>query len=1057
VPAAAAHTAPVTASAGGERRHLTVLFCDLVGSTEIAARLDPEEWRELVAAYHRAAAEAVTRYGGHVAKYLGDGVMAFFGYPEAHDNDAERAARAGLEMLDAITKLGDQAGRPKLAARVGIDSGAVVVGAGVGKEADVFGEAPNIAARVQAAAEPGTVLITDAVQRLVPGLFVVEGRGAQVLKGIERPLQLYQLLQPSGVRGRLEAAAAVRGLTPFVGREDELRSLMTRWERSREGEGQVALIIGEGGIGKSRLLQRFHELIPDTPHAWLEAAAAPFFQNTPFHAITELLRQLLGQARAPADAGQRFQAISPAASATAGHGEVQVETHEGLAQLESALVLVGLKPAEAIPLVAPLLNLPLSAKYPPPPISPEQQRRRLLAMLVEWVLGAARVQPLTIVLEDLHWADASTLEVLQLLVEQGPTASLLLLCTARPEFHPQWPLRAHHTQINLNRLSARNVREMIGQVSARNALAAETVDTMIERTGGVPLFVEELTRAVLESGSTQLAGRGIPVTLHDSLMARLDRLGPAKEVIQIGAVIGGEFSYELLHAVHPVGAEDLQSALRSATDAELVYVRGIAPEATYQFKHALVRDAAYEALLKSRRKELHGRVARTIDEQFPVLKEAHPEVVARHWSEAGETAQAIAEWTRAGKAAESHHAFNEAQQSYEQALVLLSLLPESAERDLQELNLLQSIIWMLRITTGTASPQSVDARARAVALAKKSGNLSQLVPLIQAAGNAAYNAGDFESGATLVDEALELAEREGNPANLGLVYQLQIMVRFARGDLVGAEEHFARGLKFFEDATIWPLPSYRLTTFGVASWNAWALGRADLARERLARMMAAANQNNPAEVALSGHIGAVTYLPLREHERVETLAAQALKLSEKLQIAYLAEAARCSLGLARARLGRPSEGVALIRQAIASLAAIGIYNDAYTLFLAESQALSGAIGDALETVEQLLQPNRPDANIIRPEAFRLRGELQTKQRRRAPAEADFRTALKLARSMGAKALELRTATSLARLLGDTGRRDEAHSMLAEIYNWFTEGFDTADLKDAKALLDELAT
>jgi class 3 adenylate cyclase len=330
--AAAARTTPVTASAGGERRHLTVLFCDLVGSTEIAARLDPEEWRETVTAYHRAAAEAVTHYGGHVAKYLGDGVMAFFGYPEAHDNDAERAARAGLEMLDAISKLGGQPGHPKLAVRVGIDSGAVVVGAGAGKEADVFGEAPNIAARVQAAAESGTVLITDAVHRLVSGLFVVESRGVSALKGIERPLQLYRVVQPSRVRGRLEAAAAVRGLTPFVGREDELRSLMTRWERSREGEGQVVLVIGEAGIGKSRLLRHFHKLIPDAPQAWLEAAAAPFFQNTPFYAISELLHQLVGQASLLATDAQAARAI-------ASDGEAQPETNERLAQLESALLL----------------------------------------------------------------------------------------------------------------------------------------------------------------------------------------------------------------------------------------------------------------------------------------------------------------------------------------------------------------------------------------------------------------------------------------------------------------------------------------------------------------------------------------------------------------------------------------------------------------------------------------------------------------------------------------------------------------------------------------------
>jgi predicted ATPase len=396
------------------------------------------------------------------------------------------------------------------------------------------------------------------------------------------------------------------------------------------------------------------------------------------------------------------------------------------------------------------------------------------------------------------------------------------------------------------------VRELIAQVAARNALAGDTVDIVIERTGGVPLFVEELTRAVLESGGAKLAGREIPVTLHDSLMARLDRLGPAKEVIQIGAVIGGEFSYQLLHAVHPVGAEELQTALRSATDAELVYVRGIPPEATYRFKHALIRDAAYEALLKSRRKELHGQVARTIDEKFPGLKEDHPEVVARHWAEAGETAQAITEWTRAGKAADSRHAFKEAQQSYEQALALLSLLPESAERDLQELDLRQSIIRMLWITTGSASPESVDARARATALAEKSGNLSQLVSLMHSSGNAAFQPGDYESGATLADQALELALREDNPTNLGFVYYLQVMVRAARGDLAGTEEHFAQGLNFFEDAAIWPVSFVRLSPFGDASRNAWALGRADLARERLARLMAAAKQNNPAEVAWSG-------------------------------------------------------------------------------------------------------------------------------------------------------------------------------------------------------------
>jgi predicted ATPase len=348
---------------------------------------------------------------------------------------------------------------------------------------------------------------------LISGLFVVEARGALALKGIERPLQLYRLIQPTGVRGRLEAAA-VRGLTPFVGREDELRSMMNRWERALDGEGQVVLIIGEAGIGKSRLVQRFEEQIVATPHTWIETAAGTFFQNTPFYPVADMLKQ-------------------------AWRGNESAE--EQLALLEPRLELAGLKPAEALPLLAPLLNLPLPAKYPPPNLSPEQQRRRLLATLVEWVLGTARVQPTVITIEDLHWADPSTLELIQLLVEQGARARLLLLYTARPEFRAPWPLRAHHAQITLNRLSARNVRTMVGQVAARNALSEETIAAMVERTGGVPLFVEELTRAVLESGDAKLTGREIPVTLHDTLMARLDRLGLAKEVIQVGAVIGSEF------------------------------------------------------------------------------------------------------------------------------------------------------------------------------------------------------------------------------------------------------------------------------------------------------------------------------------------------------------------------------------------------------------------------------------------------------------------------------------------------------------------------------------
>ncbi len=601
---------------------------------------------------------------------------------------------------------------------------------------------------------------------------------------------------------------------------------------------------------------------------------------------------------------------------------------------------------------------------------------------------------------------------------------------------------------------------MITQVAARNALASETVDAVIERTSGVPLFVEELARSVLESGDARLSGREIPVTLHDSLMARLDRLGPAKEVAQIGAVIGAEFSYELLHAVHPVAEADLERALRSLADAELVYVRGIAPNATYQFKHALIRDAAYEALLKSRRKEVHRLVARTIEERFTALKEAHPEVLARHWTEAAETEPAIAEWSRAGQRAKAHGAFREAQESYEQALAMLSLLPESRERDLRELELRQALITMLHLATGYAAPETLEANARARVLAEKTGNLTQLVNLMLLTGRSARHAGDLATAAMIVDQALELAQRDGNHTGLAVAHELQIAVRFFRGDLAGAEEYFAAGIKFFDD------PGFRLAgagifrpnVFGHAGWNAWELGRAELARERVARALGEANQSNPAELAYSELVVAALHCLMREYEQAQQLLVRSLELSQKIQISEFIALSRCSLGYTLAQLGRATEGIDLISQGMASLAESGyrLGDVMNTTSLAEAQALAGALANALETVERALQAN-PEELISRPWALRLRGELRLKQGQVEMAEGDFREAIALAQQMGAKVLQLRATVSLAPLLAKQGRRDEARATLADIYDWFTEGFDTADLKDAKALLDELGT
>jgi tetratricopeptide (TPR) repeat protein len=904
----------------------------------------------------------------------------------------------------------------------------VVVGAGVGKDTDVFGEAPNIAARVQAAAAPGTVLLTASTHRLVSGLFVVEERGAQELKGVANRVELYRVLRPTGVRGRL---AAARGLTPFVGREEELRLLLNRWERAHEGDGQLVLVVGEAGIGKSRLVAEFHNRIRDTPHIWMESAGDQFFQNTPFYAITEMLSQWLDL-------------------------QGGTNSNDRLERLERALASAGLKPEDAAPLIADLLQLPVGVRYPATTLNPAQRRRRLLAALTGWVFGAARLQPLVMVVEDLHWLDPSTLELEQLLAEQGATVPLMLLYAARPEFRAPWPMRSHHTQITLSRLSARRVREMVALVAARNALTSESVEAVIERTGGVPLFVEELTRALLEGGQTKLSRGEIPVTLHDSLMARLDRLGLAKEVIQIGAVIGGEFSYELLRAVHPLAEPELQAALCKLTDAELLYVRGIALDAIYQFKHALIRDAAYEALLKSRRRELHREVAVTIDRKFPMLKEAHPEMLARHWAEAGDADHAITEWQRAGKAAEAGSAFTEARESYQQAIALLDLLPESPERDLCELGLAQSIVRPLMFTAGYSAPETVRAMDLAAVLAKKSGSLKQLGDLMIARGIAYDVAGNFQAAAALGDRALELAMREGSHVSRGRAHTLQTHARYFVGDLAGAEEHFLAGLKFFEGPDVIPLPMGTISAVGVASWSAWMLGRADAARAREARMMAV-GVTNSFDTIWKAYYAAHLRAFLREYDRVEAWAVQVLELSEQRQSAWTAALARAAIGDARWRLGCVAEGIALLRRGIAEMLEVEARVNVgfYTAHLAAALEREGAMLDALETVERALQLNSDQA-CYRPDILRVRGELRFKQGQTELAETDFREAIVLAQKMGAKAWELRTTASLARLLASADRRDEARAMLAEIYHWFTEGFDTVDLKEAEALLEELA-
>jgi class 3 adenylate cyclase len=605
-----------------ERRPITVMFCDLVGSTELAAALDVEDWRNLLNSYLDEASRAVTALGGHVVKKLGDGMMAVFGYPRALENDAERAVRAALAIQRALADLNARnarSGAPELSARIGIECGSVVVDA----TGEVFGEAPNVAARVQGAAEPGSVLITVGVQRQVAGLFVVEEKGAHELKGVAQPLSLYRVVRASG-GGRRGGA---RALTSFVGREEDIRTLLRRWDRVRAGEGHFVQIVGEPGLGKSRLVEEFRSRLGETPHTWVEWNSSQLLQNTPLHPVAEW-----GRAR---------------------FGGQDVAAERRLADLETTLAQVKLDVQETATLLAPLLGIPLSADRAPT-FGPEELRRRQLAAMVAVLLAGARTQPVVLAFEDLHWADPTSLDLIQVLAERGAEAPLLVLATMRPEFRAPWGMRSHHAVVALAPLDRTEVRRMVGEIAAEHALPQEVVERVSERTGGVPLFVEEVTRLLVERGE-QGGVQAIPPTLQQSLAARLDRLGAAREVAQIGAVLGRDFAYALLRHVAEIDESALQASLDRLADAELLFVEGARPEAKYRFKHALIQDAAYESLLKNRRRALHRRAAEALRDA-----NAEPEAIAHHFTEARLDDLAIEWWGKAGDQALRRSAFQEA-------------------------------------------------------------------------------------------------------------------------------------------------------------------------------------------------------------------------------------------------------------------------------------------------------------------------------------------------------------------------------------------------------------
>jgi predicted ATPase len=962
-------------------------------------------------------------------------------------------------MVEAVGQLNTRLAQERgvhLAVRLGVHTGLVVVGdvGGPRQEQLALGETPNVAARLQGIAAPNTLVISAATFQLLGGFFACQPLGTRPIKGLAQPLEVYQVLYESMARSRLEAVGST-GLTPLVGREQEVGLLLERWAQVKEGLGQVVLLSGEAGIGKSRLVQVLKEHMATEPQAWLTPCqCSPYYQHSALYPWIELLERV----------ALRF--------------EREESPPQKLRKLEGFLVQYGLPLAEVVPLFAALLSLPLTAEYAPLTLAPEQQKQQILQALLTILLKIAAQQPVLFVMEDLHWVDPSTLELLTLLVDQGPTARILALLTFRPDFSPPWTGRSHLTQVTVNRLPRRQALEVVRQVAHGKALPPEVVEQIVAKTDGVPLFVEELTKMVLESGILQeqeeryvltgpLPPLAIPTTLHDSLMARLDRLATVKALAQLGATLGREFSYALLQAVSPWDEGTVQRGLHQLVAAEFLYQQGLPPQATYLFKHALIQDAAYQSLLKSTRQQYHQRIAQVLAERFPETAETQPELVAHHYTEAGLREQAMPYWQQAGQRALQRSANLEAVSHVTRGLEGLSTLPETHERAQQELALQIMLGAALGATKGQQAPEAERTYARACALARQVGSPPELFPALWGYWYAHMARGQLPRARELAEEFLGLAQQQQDPLLLAVGHRMVGNIAWWQGEPVQTQAHCRQGLTFYDPAQhgarAWSYGQDSEVFCGINMAQAlWMLGYPDQALQGMEETLALARRlAHPFSLAAALHFSAHLHQLRREPQAARVQAEAALALCTEQGFGAYGAWGLLPWGWALAQQGAVTEGIAQIRQGFAGWRATGA-GVAWPWFLALLAEACGTVGQldkglrALEEALAAVQHN--EEGHYEAEVYRLKGELllQEAPAHQEAAEANFQQALAVARRRQAKSWELRAAMSLSHLWQRQGKQAEAYELLAPIYGWFTEGFDTADLQEAKALLEELS-
>jgi class 3 adenylate cyclase/predicted ATPase len=1034
-----------------ERRQVTVMFSDLVGSTALSARMDPEDLREVISAYQKCVAATVQRFGGFVAKYMGDGVLIFFGFPHAHEDDAERAVRAGLELIAGVAGLKTNA---PLQTRVGIATGLVVVGdligTGSAQEQTVVGETPNLAARLQAEATPGTIAIDPTTRRLLGGLFEYRDLGGIEAKGFANRVQAFAVVRPSMVESRFEALRTAT--TPLVGRDEEVDLLLRRWEQAKGGDGCVVLISGEPGIGKSRIAQTIVERLAGEPHTRLRYFCSPHHQDSALYPSIAQLERAAGFRR-------------------------EYMAEQRLEKLEAVLAEGTNDLNQVVPLLADLLSIPTGDRYPPLDLTPQKRKEKTLQAQVTQLEGLSARQPVLMVWEDVHWSDPTTRESLDLLIDRVPTLRVLMILTFRPEFTPPWIGRPHVTMLTLNRLPRRQRAEIMGYMTGGKALPKEIAEQIIDRTDGVPLFIEELTKTVVESGIVTEAGDhyalvapiaslAIPTSLHASLLARLDRLAPTREVAQIGAALGRSFSYELISAVARMPQRKLDDDLEQLASAELIFQRGTPPDAEYTFKHALVQDAAYSTLLRSSRQQLHARIAATLESRFLEIVAAEPAILAQHCSEAGLVEKAISYLLKAGQQSISRCAMTEAVAQLRKGLNLLSTIPDGTARQEQELDLQITLGHALMAAKGLAAPEPGEAFARARHLSERLARPQQLATVLTGQWIFALARAELDQAEQHADEMRHLGEARDD-----------VMWACFGSSFTGATRHFigkfVEARAYAENAlSLWN-PTFR--RFSASPDDVYVqlllflsrtllyLGYIDQARARRDEALAEARRLSAYNLIFAlchAWYGNWASEGLESAPTMLQSAEKVLAVSAEQGFPIWSAVGNVMRGWCLSAVGQAAESISLVVKGIADLSATGcnILRPFFLMVLAEVYGKAGQPEEGLKRLVEAAELVETTRECwAEAEMHRLRGTLLLSTNEHAYAENSFCQALALAQRQGAKFWELRAAISLASLWRDQGKREEARELLAPVYGWFTEGFDTCDLKEAKALLEELAT